>query len=377
MPLDPFAVNDYDPAVTAPAVETCGQDDAAFADLWLKSEAGRGQAVDPEDYLATHVLAAYDPGKWVIFDPGRLFAEGQTAVSGGLEDLARASVSVEPTEGEKLERRARLSLVIHLQSRKGEWPRGTIRRALVHALDLEAKIRKRDEAKRVAQVEGRLLAEGKSATAVVKETAAELGISQGRIWGLHRSPDYIARRDLARKCYGAGHDRFIAFARNHPADGWFAGETVEDQVAAADSVAAQMIVAMRESMRGRPKRGKRPVMPSHDLRWDVFNLVEGHAKRRLPLSATARLAVDHALGLFDADGMPVVSTLAGVRDRQSFIAAAGLEAREWKVDATVFARDLRKEMSLHNIPAPGDKQLRAWRKRNLYQMAVGHKRAAR
>src|SRR5690606_28476654 len=133
-------------------------------------------------------LGAYEPGAWAFLDFNRVPHDG-TEIRGGWQELAAATVQIDPSAAEKLERRARLSIAIRMQARKGDWPRAHVLRALVHALELGSKLQKRDEAKRIAELEGRYLAEGKGTTAAVRATTAELGVAGTRVWGLHKSPE--------------------------------------------------------------------------------------------------------------------------------------------------------------------------------------------
>lgn len=380
---DPFAVSFYDPAAL-PAVgadlATYSSDDLDFVQLCVDEESAKVslQHIAAHDYLTTKALAAYEPGQWGVFDPTRLLPDGVTEANGDLEELAQATVPVEATDAQKQERRARLSAAIKVEALNDhEWLRANSRRALVHALELDAKMRKRDEASKIAAIEGRHLANGLLAEAALKATAAELGCSPGKVRPLRAFPEYLARRDIARQCAAkteAGRG-FAVVIRDHAADGWFTGETTEDRIASANRVAAHIITLMREGTRGKTTKGKRPLMPPVHLRWDALNLVEGFAKRRIPLTPVACAMVDQALGLFDSDGVPVAAPFVGIRKRDTFLAAAAYEGTEDGADI-VSAYDLRSELQNHGLPTASPKQLKKWRGRETYQSLVTESRTA-
>lgn len=365
---DPFAVGEYDPA-KLPAVSasflSSASMDVRLLHMLLDEEGAFEQPIEAYDFLATQVIAAYDePGAWRILDPSLLFSPGEKSVSGGWEELADASVPVEPTDAQKQERRARLSAAIRLKAQNGEFPRAMVRRALAKALDLETKVRKRKDAARIAGIEGRYLARGESPEAALKMTAADAKRSVGKVRALRASPEYCARRDLHYACAAETGGRFVA--EPHGADDWFAGNTPTERVSSADRVAAHLIGLMQVSMRGHSKKGKRPTMPPAHLRWDALNVVEGFAKRHIPLSATALLLVDHALGLYDCEGNPVAAPLGGMRKHAAFLAAAEYEGTEEGSDI-YSVRDLHSELRSRGDPAASPKQLNVWRARETYQ----------
>lgn len=380
---DPFVVSLYDPA-NLPAFDAdlaaYSSNDFEFVQLRVEEESAKAslQHIAAHDYLTTKALAAYEPGQWGIFDPARLLPDGVMEASGDLQELTQAMVPVEATDAQKQERRARLSAAIRMEALdNAEWPRANVRRALVHALELDAKMRKREEARKIAVVEGRYLASGLLPEAALKATATELGCSPGKVRPLRASPEYLARRDVAHQCAAKADRRFIALTRQHAADEWFAGESVEERVASANRVAAHIITLMQDAMRGKTTKGKRPLMPPIHLRWDAFVMVEGFAKRRCPLSPVACLMVDHALGLFGSDGVPVAAPFVGIRKRDAFVAAAETEGTE-ELDPANMAgiSGVLDAMKENNLPSVGPKRLRRWRTDESFQSIATRSRAA-
>lgn len=374
---DPFAVSFYDPdklpAVSA-KLSASAPTDVLMLHLLLDEEGAFEQPIAVYDYLATQVLASYQPGAWRILDPALLFPRGVTTVSGGWEKLADASVPVEQTDAQKQERRARLSAAIRLKAQNSnEYPRANVRRALVYALDLETSVRKRKEATKIACIEGRYLAEGKSLEPALKATVADVGCSPGKVRALRLSPGYIARRNLHRDCALKAMDRIVV--EPHAADSWFMGERIEAQIASADRVAAHIITLMQEDMRGKSKKGKRPLVPHIHLRWDAFNMVEGFANRYIPLTPIACLMLDHALGLYGCDGNAVPSPFGGIKKREAFVAAAEYEGTE---DGANIGSEyhLCADLRSRGDPEISPKQLRIWRGREPYQTITATSRAA-
>lgn len=413
---DPFAVSKYDPAKLPAAradLATSAFTDVMTLHCLLDEEGAFEQPIEVYDYLATNVLASYEPRKWAIFDPTRLFSEGATTVSGGWEEWTQATVPVDVADGQTQERRTRLSAAIRLKALSGEWPRHNVRRALVHALNLEKKVRKRDEAKRIAEVEGWHLAKGSGTTAAVKATSItrkeakqiadkERGrlakgldaltpkekndvkrrrlkgpVAEGRIWGLHQSSGYIAYRDLIQGSFATDQRQLTTPSLVHSADLWFAGETKAEQVASADRVAAHIITLMQNTMQGKSKRGKRPIVPPKHLQWDAFMMVEGFAKRRIPLTPLACLMLDYALGLFDGEGRAVASPFCGIRKLDSFAAAAEVEGSEI-LDAAdkVSVSGLLAAIKEKGEPSLDPKTLRNYHARATFQTLTDHARTA-
>lgn len=365
---DPFSVGEYNPdklpAVSANLLLKSATD-VRLLHMLLDEEGAFELPIGVYDFMATQVLAAYDqPGAWQILDPSLLFPPGVTTVSGGWEELADASVPVEPTEAQRQERRTRLSAALRMKAQNGEYPRAMVRRALTKALDLETMVRKRKAATKIAAIEGRHLAAGKKLEPALQATAADAGCSPGKVRALRLSPEYRARRDLHYACAAETEGRFAA--EPHAADGWFAGNTPTERVSSADRVAAHLIQLMQVSVRGKTTKGKRPLMPPVCLRWDALNLVEGFAKRHLSLSATALLMIDHALGLYDCEGKPVAASFGGLRKHAAFLAAAEYEGTEDGADIQS-ARDLQSELCARGDPAASPKQLKEWRERETYQ----------
>jgi hypothetical protein len=98
---------------------------------------------------------------------------------------------------------------------------------------------------------------------------------------LRIEPDPSRRAEMMRAHSGRRYP--------HATDEWF---DAGDQ----DRVALHLIDVISR-VRGRPRRD----VPAR-TRWDVFNLVDGHFHRRLPLSRATQVVLDHALALVDAEG---------------------------------------------------------------------------
>lgn len=333
---DPFAVTEYDlealPAVVDRkrhwAFFTRGIDGCpGFGDIWIAHAQGREELrqYTAVDYLARNILIAYEPGRWGFLDLSRAVEPGQKTIDVTSEIIARASVLPDPTLADRQSRRLALVTLVDHMALGGERLSSDLRRALVVALELGSRVARRKEASKAAAIEGKRLAEGASVTEAVDAVVGELGISPRKAWEFRRSPLYLARCDETKAYWSASQRPFPAFTRHYASEAWFVGDTVADQIDHADRVTQAVIDRMR-NVAPAPKAGKRAQLAPINLRWDVLNLIEGAHRRHRAPSETMRVALDHALGLIDALGQVSPIALAGMVDRESFIAMASLEA---------------------------------------------------
>jgi hypothetical protein len=370
---DPFAVTEYDLKALPSVVDrrrhwaffTRGTDGRpGFGDIWIAHAQRREELrqFTAVDYLARNILSAYEPGRWGFLDLARAVEPGQKTIDVTSEIIARASVLPDPTLADRQSRRlALVTLVDHIALRGARLSRD-LRHALVVALELGSRVARRKEASKAVAIEGKRLAKGASVTEAVDAVAGELGISQRKAWEFRCSPLYLARCVEAKAYWSTSARQFPMFTKHHASEAWFVGDTIADQIDHADRVAQAVIDLMRNAA-PTPRAGKRAQLAPIDLRWDVLNLLEGAHRRHHAPSETMRVALDHALGLVDARGQVSPIALAGVVDRESFIAMAGLEA-------SFSQRPTDQELLDARRPGPVPDRFPDLRRTPLYRTAV-------
>lgn len=197
-------------------------------------------------------------------------------------------------------------------------------RALPIALDVESRWRKRAEAISQATHFGELAIEGMEGEKALARAADSIFGHSGKT-GLRKKRELDMMREIAtvraehlayapKAGIGIDADRVREGVKSgnvrpypHAADAWFSASK-------QDQVAQRIVAALRNRAKGDKWGG---------LRWDVFNLIEGFYRRGLPLSGSAQVALDHALGLIDADGYAREDVpLGGIVPRIAFVTLA-------------------------------------------------------
>jgi hypothetical protein len=157
-------------------------------------------------------------------------------------------------------------------------------KALVKALDIEPQIRQRGRRTTATKVRAKLESE-------------EWGLQPGEAVQVASRLSGVAERTVR------GYRPMAASASKE----WFAAGVEEDIPAA---------IVSRIEEHG----------PTLQLRWDVWELLEGFFQRRWAPSPPAIAALAHALELVAPDGRPNPVPLAGVVHRQAFMLAADVAA---------------------------------------------------
>lgn len=376
---DPFAISDYNlndlPVVQDKerhwAFFTRGNDQGpGFADIWIAHASKRKEAphIAAVDYLARKIRHAYSNQGYGFLDISLAGEPGQKVIALTPANIAKATVLPDKELRDRQSRRLALAtLVDHLALQAKPLTRD-IRETLIVALGLDSLVRRRKQASALVEIEAQFAARGATVTAALAEARTKLGVSEGKLYAIRKSPIYQAQLAEA-KVYWSSPNRPIAVrATSYASSAWFAGADVGERLDHADRVAQRIIQIASEAV-PKSKAGKRARLASQELRWDVLNLFQGAHRLGSPPTETMRIALDHVLGLVDGQGQVAPIALEGVVDRDTFMDMARLDAG-WQGRPTL--PELRAAFAEKYGYRPDEGSFGDRRRSPLYQTAVKH-----